>query len=290
MSANIEEVLIRSHSGFKRIAAIGYRSGYSTLHQEASYRAMSGDEQQQCVTEQSGSGATEHDGCGARASEANSPGAGKAKLEADLAASRLGGTRVEETHEEAAPTVAGTPQMLLERDEKDGKRNCTTVIPQEQSAPAGSGELKEPCPLCVVGKLRRRMRLRFFNSENRLTVAGLLRNSDFGLLPGHWTVREVLDTSHWIRILREGCNPAKAVEGIDFERMPVDWRPRAITLGCCPRHNKGVPGVGDECLDTYGGCEAMAMGTPHDIMCANVPCNVDLETVRTPPTPPPFDL
>ena len=118
-----------------------------------------------------------------------------------------------------------------------------------------------------------------------MTVAGLLRNSDFGLLPGYWTVRQVLKTPHWIKILREGCDPAEAVEGIDFERMPVDWRPCGITLGCCPNHNQGVPGCGNEYLDAYGGCEAIAMGLPNDIQYAEVLCKGELDNVSTPRTP-----
>ena len=59
------KVSIRSHSGFERIAATCYRSDHSTLFPDVGYRAMFGDGQHQCITKQSGSGATEHDGCGA---------------------------------------------------------------------------------------------------------------------------------------------------------------------------------------------------------------------------------
>ena len=64
------KVSIRSHSGFERIAATCYRSDHSTLFPDVGYRAMFGDGQHQCITKQSGSGATEHDGCGAGASKA----------------------------------------------------------------------------------------------------------------------------------------------------------------------------------------------------------------------------
>ena len=176
--------------------------------------------------------------------------------------------------------------------------------PSAPEPPAGiSGAQQEKsselCPVCLdaapIGRSeyvpphqRRRICMKYGVGETRLTVAALLRNRDFGLLPGHWTVRDVVNTKHWIQILREGCDPAEAVEGIDFKRMPVDWSPSAVLLGCCPKHNKGVHGVADDCLDWYGGCQAVAMGLPHVITSPDVPCNVDLDNVSTPPTPPPF--
>ena len=233
---------------------------------------MSGDAQQRCVPEQCGDGATEHAGSGAIEHAAE---------EVDVHASE---------HLKVA---------IMDVSFKNGHWSSiptkSDVDSTAESPTTGSGELRGPCRRCVVHgpiggvplHMSRRIRLRLC-SGTRLTVAGLLRNSDFGLLPGHWTVREVLNTPHWIKILREVCNPAQAVEDIDFERMPVDWRPCAITLGCCPGHSKGVPGCGEECLDSYGGCEAVAMATPHDILCKEISCNVDLDSVSTPPTPPPF--
>ena len=244
---------------------------------------MSGDGQQRCVPEQSGSGATEHAGSGAIEHAAEEVGV--------HASEHLKVPIIE------AAFKNGHWWSIPANNDVDSNADVgNSSGPSAAESPTtGSGELRGPCPRCVVDApigdvplhMRRRIRLKFC-SGNRLTVAGLLRNSDFGLLPGHWTVRKVLNTSHWIKILREGCNPAQALEDIDFERMPVDWRPCAVILGCCPGHSKGVPGLGEECLDSYGGCEAVAMGTPHDILCKEIPCNVDLDSVSTPPTPPPF--
>ena len=119
-------------------------------------------------------------------------------------------------------------------------------------------------------------------SGEQVCMAGLGSEDTFGTFPGGWEVRNLLNTTGWIKVL--GCpgNGETPKEGVHYEVMDNTWKPKTVLLNC---DSGAIVGMPMNPISAYGATHLTVLSTEAHIPFEEKPC-ADVDEVPTPPTPP----
>ena len=126
----------------------------------------------------------------------------------------------------------------------------------------------------------------------QVCLAGLGEGADFGTFPRSWTIDMVLNSEHWISILRKPSSTDPPREHVHYERRPIGWRPMTVVHCNCinmmGRSHESIVGVPNEPLGLYYAAHLTLLTTPATIIVPQY-CQPDpalLDDIPQPPTPP----
>ena len=119
-------------------------------------------------------------------------------------------------------------------------------------------------------------------SGEQMSLAGLGSEDTFGTFPGCWEVRNLLNTTGWIKVL--GCpgNGETPKAGAHYELLDNTWRPKTVLLNC---DSGAIVGTPNESISAHGATHLTVLSTEAHIPFEEKPC-ADVDEVPTPPTPP----
>ena len=130
-----------------------------------------------------------------------------------------------------------------------------------------------------------RIKAYFGFAGDQVCLAGCGEGPRFGTFPKHFLAADLMNSPHWIRVLRPPTEDEKVTRGIHYEPLGPQWRPKTIIL-----NRKGVEPFVCVGMDTIGGTASLptesitVLLTEHTFQVEEREC-ADLSKVRRPGTP-----
>ena len=131
-----------------------------------------------------------------------------------------------------------------------------------------------------------RIKAYFGFAGDQVCLAGCGEGPRFGTFPRHFLAAELMNSPHWIRVLRPPTEDEKITRGIHYEPLDPGWRPKTIIL-----NRKGSEHYVCVRMDSIGGPTSMPAETitvlmsGHTFLAEEREC-ADLSHVEAPTTPP----
>ena len=132
-----------------------------------------------------------------------------------------------------------------------------------------------------------RIKAYFGFAGDQVCLAGVGEGPRFGTFPRHFLAADLLNSPHWIRVLRPPTEDEKITRGIHYEPLDPGWRAKTIILN---RKGAGEPFVCVR-MDSIGGTKSMPAETitvlrsGHTFLVEEREC-ADLSHVEAPKTTP----